>query len=106
MSCGSRRYATARSCVDGTYVITRRRPRGEWQAWVILTLYEGTKVVSAGWHGVRNSEPYRFAPNAYPTFRAARVACEQHNPNAHIGDLRAAYRAEHDHGDFDPHLRH
>ncbi len=73
-----RRYISPPVYADGTYVITRRHPRGEWQAWVLLNLHMHDRKASSGWHGISNSELYHFAPNAYPTLRAARAACERH----------------------------
>ena len=73
-----RRYASTHVLDEGTYAITRRRPRGEWQAWLLFGPRMLEQKGFCGWHGVRSAEPYRFAPNSYRTFRAARAACEEH----------------------------
>ena len=77
-----RRYASTRVLDEGTYAITRRRPRGEWQAWSFFSLRMLDQTGSFGWYGVPSAEPYRFAPNSYRTFRAARAACEEHQKAA------------------------
>ena len=73
-----RKYISPPVYDDGTYVITRCHPRGEWQAWVLLNLHVHDGTASSGLHGIGNSESYHFAPNTYPTLRAARTACERH----------------------------